>query len=580
MNTNDYLRVLYKHSLMSKLLEDLSHQGAERISDQVICLGKIIQDDEVPRKMVKELLELAENNDPIAMFCISDMFKNGIYDFETNLFKAKLYQRDSVRSFMDLGHEGDDIHKLALMLVCYENDDLEGALKWALSASQNQMGALIVGLFSELGIGGAQQKIVAWFCYEWVSKRQGLFTNLAKQLLEPLQQSEELSNDRLYWHDQLDRAQKGDLEGGELIQWVSAEIESKGSSSISNLPLDTNTMDYPSSSIEDPVLKELSDIDMKEFEAISASNPRGKPWRHLWYSFIITFIVCVILYDLIIPRLKEFNKKEASLTATTGPSYTNKIKDEMVINNQSLTPSTVPRPSTVSPIRSAPLNGVKSTSNPIVSSEYSSKIPQPSWCSRAKIKTEQIICAEESLWELDNDYLALYRTIDVEQRNHLGVKMCSRGLFRETYACKDDIECIRQAYEKRIQYWKEVGAGHIDCPNVFIKSWYGVFNVGGTCLAFTYERTPKASYNFDFFEDAGNGFSCGISASGLVKDSETSWVYRENNCELTFKEIDGELQVRFGEQCNSSYYCGARASLPEIITIKPSHKIALKGHCG
>lgn len=84
-------------------------------------------------------------------------------------------------------------------------------------------------------------------------------------------------------------------------------------------------------------------------------------------------------------------------------------------------------------------------------------------CARAAGKTEKIICADETLSQLDKDMAAAYRRAQDEGQDAATIAVMQKNWLAERNAC-DDLACLRDSYQRRIDrltdYADALAAGH------------------------------------------------------------------------------------------------------------------------
>ncbi|WLQ16604.1 lysozyme inhibitor LprI family protein [Hahella aquimaris] len=180
-------------------------------------------------------------------------------------------------------------------------------------------------------------------------------------------------------------------------------------------------------------------------------------------------------------------------------------------------------------------------------------------CAQAASSVETLICEDENLSSLDEQLAAAYKQAR-ELQFGKEIKFSQTLWLKETRNACADVECLRNAYERRIQllgklkgmpglfrarYERQL-VGEVDAPEV--SDYLEVNSDNGGVLQFAYESNHA------------NGHSCSVEGEAL---QAKSGVYEYHDLDvgqclfriyleeesLVFEDIDGACRT---------YYCGAR----------------------
>jgi hypothetical protein len=170
----------------------------------------------------------------------------------------------------------------------------------------------------------------------------------------------------------------------------------------------------------------------------------------------------------------------------------------------------------------------------------SAPIPPSFDCTRAKLRVEQVICADVDLAIRDRALALIYRSMPLKFPNVRGYQ---RLWLSKRNSCLTNA-CIRRAYDERIALWATTG----DVSEYFRHEGY----VGGLSIA------PIASrwhvFGIGTVGTGPDGKSASVDLGGVVelKDGSGRWRHSDS-CSLEISRIGRRWHVRQDPGCGPQF---------------------------
>lgn len=156
-------------------------------------------------------------------------------------------------------------------------------------------------------------------------------------------------------------------------------------------------------------------------------------------------------------------------------------------------------------------------------------------CTSAASPSEKAICADPYTSKLDQKLAKVWRSTLAKVVDPKALKADQRQWLKQRNRCSDQIDCLRQQYLMRITELE-----HAAIPFSWDTTWQRI--PWGVSTGAELKTMRRDSTHLGFEVSAANGANSG-NLDGIAKLDGTQAHYTEGACALTFKAINGVLDV-------------------------------------